>query len=497
MHQLTARFWAAALIVTVGWVSLGCTTRKIRKVDPAQVTAQFEEIVGVTTKRGEDVSFESPGGSVKDGNVVGRVRGSDYTIPVSDVQRLWVARVGTSVLRTIGLIAAVTAGTLIVTAAIVVATKQSCPFVYSWDGEKYVFDAEPYGGAITRGLERDDYSELEYLRPSQGLYRLLLTNEVDETQFTNSVELWVVDRAPGVSVTADESGHLHGLVAHENLIAVANRDGKDLLPWLRSTDRVIWEPEAVAARDGSLRDEVVLTFPKPEGGDKAQLIVNAATGLWGSYMIKKIVELRGREAPAWLASMDRDPMVTQALHAWVAQEEIYRLNVEVEEPEGWHVRGTIPPGGPFIAEDRAVSLDVSHARGSRLRIRLRPPLGFWAMNSFAIDYGNEAPVEVTKVKPVLAKTSEGRNVLPELLSSDDRYYAMPKTTDRAEIHFQAPPEKPGMKRTVFLHSRGWYQLHLNTKTEPATDIISRINNTHDGAAQFAAMEYSKWISSRN
>src|SRR5438093_2956210 len=36
---------------------------------------------------------------------------------------------------------------------------------------------------------------------------------------------------------------------------------------------------------------VVLTFPKPNGATTANLIANAATGLWGSYMIKKMVEL--------------------------------------------------------------------------------------------------------------------------------------------------------------------------------------------------------------
>jgi hypothetical protein len=80
---------------------------------------------------------------------------------------------------------------------VVAATKQSCPFVYSWDGSQYVFDAEPYGGAITRGLEKDDFTQLEQLREQDGLYRLKMVNEVDETQLTNLTELWVVDHLLG------------------------------------------------------------------------------------------------------------------------------------------------------------------------------------------------------------------------------------------------------------------------------------------------------------
>ena len=62
--------------------------------------------------------------------------------------------------RTIGLVAAVAVGTVAIIVGVAAATKQSCPFVYSWDGKQYVFDAEPYGGAITRGLEKDDFSTL-------------------------------------------------------------------------------------------------------------------------------------------------------------------------------------------------------------------------------------------------------------------------------------------------------------------------------------------------
>ena len=122
-------------------------------------------------------------------------------------------------------------------------------------GRDYVFDAEPYGGAITRGLERDDYSELEHLREQGGQYRLLLTNEVDETQFTNLMELWVVDHAPGLRVVSDEKGSLRGYAGVRPLSAANDLEGHDLLPWLLPTDRKIWEPDAVPGTDGRLPAE--------------------------------------------------------------------------------------------------------------------------------------------------------------------------------------------------------------------------------------------------
>jgi len=484
---------AVILSTVLLWLNTGCTVRQVRKLDTSTVAQpQQEHIVGVTTKSGEEVGFDPPGGIMNQDTIVAKVHKVPYSVATQNVQRLWVERREKSVARTVGLsllIAAAAFGTLI---AIVAATKQSCPFVYSWDGTQYVFDAEPYGGSITRGLERDDYSELEHLREQNGRYRLLLTNEVDETQFTNFMELWVVDHAPGTRVVADEHGTLHGLTGIQTLTAAHDRYGSDLQPWLAVTDRKIWEPDAIAGPDGSLRQEVVLTFSKPDGAAQANLIVNAATGLWGSYMIKKMVELRGREATSWLASLDGSPVEAQAVHAWAEREETYRLRIEVEEPAGWQVRGTLLGGGPLLAEDRVIPLDVSRVRGAQLRLRLRPPVGFWAFNSFAVSYGAGQEVRINRVAAQSARTSDGKDVLPDLAASDGRYYQMPSTADRAEISFPAPPRKNGMNRTVFLHTRGWYQLHLRESGEPDKSAIAKIMLVPGEATRFAVDRFAEW-----
>jgi len=489
------RLCSIVLIPLLLWET-GCKVQKTVRVDPATVSPGSEMIVGVTTKAGQEVSFDPPGGSFRDNSVYARVRGADYVVPISDVQRLWVSRTGTSTVRTIGLVAGVAAAALATLALIVALTKESCPFVYSWDGEQYVFDAEPYGGAIAKGLERDDFSELEHLRADNGTYRLLVTNEVDETQYTNSMELWVVDHDPNQRLVADEQGTLHALKTFSAPIEAKDSKGNDLLPWLRSTDRLIWETDAAPDADGKFRRELVLTFPKPRNATKASLIVNAATGLWGSYMIKKMVELHGRDTKTWLASLGPDSAELQNMERWIAEEEIYRLKVEVEDGDGWHQRGSIPPGGPLVAEDRVVPLDVRQTRGDQLRIRLRPPAGFWALNSFAVVYEEADPVRITRVPLASAKTSDGRNILRDLRSSDESYYAMPNIGDRAELTFKAPPEQRGMKRSVFLHSRGWYELHLNNQGPPATSMLEKLNTTTDGAAQFAAAEFAEWKAGR-
>src|SRR5271170_5465986 len=85
-----------------------CTVMKVRKLDVNQVVQpQQEHIVGITTKKGEDVQFDPPGGMVNRDTIEAKVKSAPYMIAIQDVQRLWVERKGISGPRTIGLAVAI------------------------------------------------------------------------------------------------------------------------------------------------------------------------------------------------------------------------------------------------------------------------------------------------------------------------------------------------------------------------------------------------------
>jgi hypothetical protein len=119
-------------------------------------------------------------------------------------------------------------------------------------------------------------------------------------------------------------------------------------------------------------------------------------------------------------------------------------------------------------------------------------VGFWAFNSFAVTYGDGQPVTLNRVAANFARTAEGRNVLADLAASDDRYYPMPEQTDRAELTFPVPERKSGTDRTVFLHSRGWYQLHLRDTSAPDLITLNRILTVPGAAVQFAVDRFAEW-----
>ena len=449
-------------------------------------------IVGVTTTDGEDVAFglEPEAAEIRGDTIFAFVESEPYQVALSDVERVWVSWHETDTRQTVLAVVGIAAGVALVAGLIVAATKESCPFIYSWDGEQWVFDAEPYGGATTKGLERADFSELENLVAVDGEYRLRITNEVNESQYTNLLELWAVHHRAGTRVVANEFGTLYTVTQPVSAFSAVDASGKDLRPWLEATDGRVWEHDAVPTSTGDLRQDLILTFPKPEGATEARLIANVATGAWGSHMIRELYEMRGTGLADFYEALDTSPQARLELFSWNLREELFTLQIRVEEPTGWEVRGLLPGGGPFISEDRAVPLDVSRVEGDEVRIRIRPPVGFWGLNSFQMDFSPDDPVQVEKLALTVARTSEGEDVLSSLSAVDDAYYAMPEPGNWAELSFPAVDPPEGMEQTFILSTQGYYRLHLRADQTPDMAVIQEMETVPDAPVRMAVESYA-------
>jgi hypothetical protein len=87
-------------------------------------------------------------------------------------------------------------------------------------------------------------------------------------------------------------------------------------------------------------------------------------------------------------------------------------------------------------------------------------------------------------------------VLAAVIAADTVYHAMPNTGDRATLEFPAPPTRPGMERTVVLHSRGWYRLHLTPGGPADTAMVRRVSEVPGAAVEYSASLYQQWPMAR-
>jgi len=87
---------------------------------------------------------------------------------------------------------------------------------------------------------------------------------------------------------------------------------------------------------------------------------------------------------------------------------------------------------------------------------------------------------------------KGKDVLPDLISADDRYAAMPDVGDTADLTFPAPARRAGMERQVILHTRGFYKLHVPGTGDPDTKTLDAMNDVPGTAVKFAAEQFKQW-----
>jgi hypothetical protein len=423
---------------------------------------------------------------------------SSFSARLSDIQLAWVKRVNVpgSLLTSVGL---VIASAVVVTGVLLILfPPSSCPFIYSFDGEQYVFDAEPYGAAVCQGLKRTEWATMDNLKYVNGQYKVLISNELDETQYTDELKLIAVDHPRGVKVVPDTSGRIHTFAQPSPPQKAYDQKGRDILPLIAQNDQTFWVSrveEKDPEKKDDLRDELILEFPKPERATQAKLLANAWTTMWGSMVAKKFLEVRGSGLSQWYADVNgRGPAYNKVLD-WYQNEELYLLKVWVETKDGWKVKAMVNGGGPYVSKDKVYILDVSDVADGILKIKLRPPVNFWMLNYLAVDYSQDGPVRAVELSAATAIDQNGQDVRAKLASMDNDNLVAANWGDRAELTFLAPSRVEGLERTVLLKATGYYNIHLDATGEPEIETIEKMANEPGFTARFALKEYLKWEAS--
>jgi hypothetical protein len=377
---------------------------------------------------------------------------------------------------------------------IILATKESCPFVYSFDGEQYILDGEPYGGSICEAFKRTDLCRLDYLRPIDDQYLLQLANEVNETQYTDEFKLWIVDHPPEVDVIQDAQGKLYTVKDLHKPVAAVDRRNEDLLNWLSKKDMLFWESNIInrnAGNNSELRDTLVLTFLRPPDAWEAKLVVHGCNTLWASQMLMRMVGLCGSFVDQFYEKM-KDPESLTQREKWADWTDIYALNVDIWSNGQWVQRGKIIGCGPFVAEERIVPLSLDGVEGDVVKIRLAPPIGFWQFNSFAMDYSVDVPFQMQEISASSMIAHDGMDLCATLESSDGRYYVTPEIGQHAFLSFPVPEQAADKDRTIFAKVSGYYEMHLNASGLPQLAKIERILTEPDYVIKFSLEEFEKW-----
>ena len=478
-------FRSLAALLAAAMLVASCTTWR-RQAGPAGtvVAQKAPDRIRLVLVNQQQVTVYGP--AIDGDRLVGWTRPAttgtrDASYPLADIQSVELRVISKG--RTAALVAGIGVTTLLVIAAIAVATmdsqpfpggtRWSCPLIYSETDAGWRLDSGTFGGAIMRSLRRTDVDNLDFARPRGRVLTLKLANELAETDFVDAIDVLAVDHAHDTTVSPAPDGTLHALGPLDAPMQARDFSGRDVLSSVDRADGRNWESE-LRVRDPmstEARDGIELWFRRPDNAPAARLVVDARNTPWSSFLLGEFVAAHGAQTASWYAGLEAEPAQAAAMQAFLAQEGFLRASVWTDA--GWIDRGLVWEAGPEVVKRQVIPLDLAGVTGDIVRIRLHAPASFWLVDYVGLDTGIEPRFSVRTLGARRATGGASRAVLDTLAVADGREQRL-ETGESVELQFDVPPDEPGRARSYLVRSTGWYRIHTAEEGEPDPALLGSV-----------------------
>jgi tetratricopeptide (TPR) repeat protein len=359
----------------------------------------------------------------------------------------------------------------------------SCPYLYTWNGERFEFVTDFLGGGelgyflapgVRNRPDPDEYVRIDgrQLKERDGRYELRVTNELEETLFLDRTQLVVVTHPETEEVYPHEGMRaapppftLHTTRDASPPLAAVDDHGHDVLDRVARLDRRYPDDFTLEPIRGYAElHHLALTLPEAPAGRRLLLL----TG-WTDYAFSSdnfAAHQRGLklEPPSLEVRDEHGRWRTAIADLGIPVGRPQTVTVDLSEAVPRATREVRIRTTMRVYWDQ-IRVDVSDGRAAREVTRLEPASadlqwrGFSAESTpdepYRYDYARVSPFSPWKVMPG-RYTREG-DVRPLLTAADDRF-VVARPGDDIALSFDAralPPLRPGWTRTFLFYADGF------------------------------------------
>lgn len=396
-----------------------------------------------------------------------RLDSFSVSVPFSGIQKVEIynqdknATAGSYFLGTVG----ITAGVAAFISIIVALTKSSCPFIYTFKGEQPILTGEIFSGSIQSAMERHDFLKIPNESINQEL-KLKIANEVKEIQHTNLMELWIFDHDKNTDVWIDKYGKCHftkTLIPSSHAETLTGTNVTDLISF---KDSLFYTSTQILG-ELPLTDGIIMEFPNPKSTDKAKLVVRAKNSFVLDYMMGQFQNQFGDLYGKWFKKQQKASEET--LNQWKLDQNL-PLSLSVERNGIWEPVDYYNIAGPIAFKEDILSIPLNGNESDPIKVKLEYGNFFWEIDYAGMDYTNDTELNYQIIKVNTAVNQNEKEVSKYLLYDDKQYYDQPEVGDFALVSFKLP-EQNSDKRTVYLHSKGWYHVLRNPSGTPDREYL--------------------------
>ena len=488
------------LIVLVTFITFNysCYSTKmldINKINPKRNRKAI--IIGIVTESGRWIEFEgSDSAKIIDNFIIGEAKDESgelkiVRIPLKEIKKVWMRKLDKTktFTRIIGVPASL--GFIVVMFGFLV-SDPFCPFIYSFNGTDFIMEGEPFAGAVSKGLKRCEWSVLKHIKEVNGNFILMITNEVDDIDYIDDIKLIIVDHKPGEIVIPDSEGNVHTINNPVLPSTAYDKQGNDITHLVSEIDDKFWttkEKNINVFDSRTLRDELILEFPKPENSNRVKLVFRGGNTFWGAGTISRYLKFFGENARMVYQDIKKSGKELGKLKDLLEKNNIFSLDVKVLTENGWKERSLISGAPPLAPDYRVYLLDLHDVPGDSVKIKISPPAAFWKIDYLALDYSENIVLETKELKPLSSKDHSGKDVMKKLEKEDGVYLELRKKGSWAKTIFKAPPLISTFERTIVLKTSGYYEIEIKGSGKIKRNLIEMIYSRPGFFLKHSILEY--------
>lgn len=412
--------------------------------------------------------------------------GKEVSVPFSVLDSVSVNNPNTG--RSLLNVAVTAVAVMAVAVAVVALTKESCPFIYVKDGEEFVFKGELYPGAITPNIQRDDYIPLSRLVPSGEDYVIKVSNELKEIQYTDLLQLIILEHPEDVTVLLDQSGEVHSFSEIEvPKKAFSDRFSVELSSLLQQDMKSFLFDSEVETKDGSR--SLTMEFTRPAGAKQAKLFLTAKNSFWLDYTFGKFNQKFGSYYNTFQKQQLKIP--GEESIQWALDQNI-PLSVFIKMKGEWKLVERINTVGPLAYRDLVVPIDLKDVQEEKVILKLETGFMFWEIERAGIDFSENIPMKQVVLEPSFAVDEKGKDVTDLLRKTDRKYLVQPEVGNEVIVSFKYRPDNPTGSATAFLKNRGYYTYIRDYKGIPKFAELQSFKKS-GRFSQYSEEQYKKFV----
>jgi hypothetical protein len=265
--------------------------------------------------------------------------------------------------------------------------------------------------------------------------------------------------------------------------------GNSLSELMNRADDISYQSGPSAGDDEM--DEVILTFKVPQKCDEGKLVMRARNSLLLDFSYSKYLDMFGDKLSGWQKKVSKRS--SGNLQKWSIKQGI-PLSVYLEKKGVWEFQDQFETPGPMAFKDDILKINLSGIDDPEIKIKLKSGKLFWEIDRIGMDFSADKIFDIKVVKPFMATDQNSIDVLPLVINDDSNYFVQPEIGDEAELSFHVPELKNSHSRTVFLHSKGHYQILGNQNLTQTNDRF-RILRKPASFTRFAQDNYYNLLES--